>query len=203
MKLFNTPFFVHKVNPSRIWKMPADENKVYLTFDDGPTENITCWILDKLKEYNALASFFCVGDNLVKFPGTKMAMLAAGHTVANHSYNHINGFKTTVNEYVENVEKCEPLTQNLLFRPPYGKIKPAQTTALKQKGYKIIMWSVLTYDFLPGLDKNKSFKKITEHTKPGSIIVFHDNQKSEANMKYLLPRTLDWISEKGLGFGAL
>jgi len=203
LKLFTTPAFFQKVNPARTWRMPNEEKKVYLTFDDGPTEDITYWILDNLKQYNALATFFCVGENISQHRAQMQAMKEAGHTIGNHTYNHLNGFKTPVNEYVENTEKCTPLVNNMLFRPPYGKITQKQSGILRQKGYSVIMWSLLTYDYLENLDKEKAFNKIKKYAKPGSIIVFHDNKKAEDNMKYLLPKTLEYLSERGFQFAAL
>jgi len=203
LKLFTIPAFFQNVNPARTWRMPAGENKVYLTFDDGPTEHLTWWILETLKQYNALATFFCVGENILQYPDYTQAIRKAGHTIGNHTYNHLNGFKTPVSEYVENVEKCGPLVNNLLFRPPYGKITQKQTAALRQKGYSIIMWSLLTYDYLENLNKEKAFNKIKKYAKAGSIIVFHDNLKAEENLKYLLPETLEFLTGKGFMFGAL
>ncbi len=203
MKLFTTPAFFQKVNPARTWRMPTEDRKIYLTFDDGPTEEITYWILDSLKQFNALATFFCVGENISQYTAQMQAMKEAGHTVGNHTYNHLNGFKTPVNEYIENTEKCAPLVNNLLFRPPYGKITQKQSGILRQKGYSIIMWSLLTYDYLENLDKEKAFNKIKRYAEAGSIIVFHDNIKAEKNMKYLLPKTLEFLSENGFQFAAL
>jgi peptidoglycan/xylan/chitin deacetylase (PgdA/CDA1 family) len=203
MRFYHTPLIIQKLFPRLIWRMPGNEKCIYLTFDDGPSENITEWIAGLLKEYNAKGSFFCVGANLDKFPHKRQALIETGHTVANHTYNHLNAWKTPVNDYMANAAKCEAITCNKMFRPPYGLLKFAHMKALLKQDYKVIMWDVLTYDFDQTLQPEAAFKKVLKYTRPGSIILLHDNIKAEKNLKYLLPRILEHYSKLGFTFQAL
>ncbi len=203
MKVFHIPRIFQKLFPSLIWQVPTTEKVIYLTFDDGPTTELTSWITKTLSSYQAKGTFFCVGDNLQKHPEYLLKLLEAGHTVANHSFNHLKGWNTPLQEYITNVEKCETLTKNKIFRPPYGRIRLSQIKALKNLNYKIIMWDIMSYDFDPNLDVNLSYQKIIAHTKPGSILVFHDNIKAEHTLKYLLPKIMDYFQSQGYLFKAI
>lgn len=203
MKFYSTPAIIRKFYPGLVWHVETDKKEIFLTFDDGPGPKLTNWILDLLAQYNAKASFFCVGENLVRYPEIVQEMKNAGHLVANHTYNHLNGWRTDDETYIDNIEKCEVLTKNKIFRPPYGKIKKSQRKHLLSNNYRIIMWDLLTYDFEPGLNKERSLEKIYSITKPGSIIVFHDNIKAEENLRYLLPKTLEYFANLGYSFSSL
>lgn len=203
MKFYSTPAIIRKLFPDLVWHVETDKKEIFLTFDDGPCPQLTRWILEVLAQYNAKASFFCVGENLKRYPELTQEIRSAGHMVANHTYNHLNGWKTDDDTYINNVEKCEVLTMNKIFRPPYGKIKKSQRRKLISMNYKIIMWDLLTYDFDKKSDKEKSLKKIYKIARPGSIIVFHDNIKSEENLRYLLPKTLAYFAKSGYSFSSL
>ena len=203
MKFFHVPPLVQKLFPSLVWKLPGSGKDIYLTFDDGPTPELSKWIEDTLDAYNAKATFFCVGENLQRHPEWMPASRAKGHTVSNHTHNHLNGWQTSINDYVENTKRCEEITGNKMFRPPYGLITLKQIKELKAQNYKIIMWDIMPYDFDERLDPEKALRKIIRHAVPGSIIVFHDNVKAEKCLKYILPRTLEHFSKKGYGFPAL
>ena len=184
-----------------IWDIPSTQNKIlYLTFDDGPTTAATHWILSALDEYSAKATFFCVGENVAKHPEIYAALTDKGHAVGNHTYNHLNGWKTETADYINNVAKAGGLIQSRLFRPPYGKIKRSQARALKYKGFHIILWSVLTYDFDKGLNTDDAWENILKYTRPGSIIVFHDHLKAFDNLRELLPKTLEYFKLQGYVF---
>lgn len=197
MKLFHIPAVIRWLYPQYTWRRPADENKIYLTFDDGPAE-LCSWILDELDRHQAKATFFCVGGNVEKYPDQYARILERGHATANHTHNHLKGWKTADKEYVENVRRAAQLIRSKLFRPPYGRIKRSQAKKLMQEGYEVMMWSLLTYDFDSSLDKEKAWEQIQKGIKSGAIILFHDNLKAEENIKYLLPETLHAISAKGL-----
>jgi peptidoglycan-N-acetylglucosamine deacetylase len=203
MKFYSTPSIIRKLYPGLVWRVETGKKEIFLTFDDGPSPQLTHWILSNLAKYNAKASFFCVGENLVRYPKIVQDMKIAGHLVANHTYNHLNGWKTDDDTYINNIEKCEALTNNKIFRPPYGKIKKSQRLKLLSMNYRIIMWDLLTYDFDPELNKEKSMEKIRGITRPGSIIVFHDNIKSEENLRFLLPKTLEYFANLGYSFSSL
>ncbi len=207
--LAKTPKLVQRMFPKRIWAFPKNKNSVYLTFDDGPIPKVTLWVLDLLKEYNAKATFFCIGENIAKNPNIFRRILTEGHTVGNHTFNHLNGWETDASEYIDNFLLAEteilkwqedalvPFTNSKLFRPPYGKIKSGQSEAILKKDYRIIMWDVLSYDFDPTISEEKCFLNVSKNIQPGSIVVFHDSVKAEKNLRFSLPKVLKLISEKG------
>jgi len=182
--------------PSIICRMSASEKKLYLTFDDGPLPTVTPHVLSILKQYNAKATFFCVGDNVSKHPQEYAQLLNEGHAVGNHTMHHIKGWKTGTNTFLDNVEQCRKVIESHLFRPPYGRIKGKQINALKDK-YTIIMWSLLSLDFEKNLNIKKALANLKRKTKAGSIIVFHDSIKAEKNLKEILPQYLQFINAQG------
>jgi peptidoglycan/xylan/chitin deacetylase (PgdA/CDA1 family) len=213
-----TNILIKKLFSNYVWNIPNNENKVYLTFDDGPTPQITEWTLNQLKYYNAKATFFCIGDNIKKFPHIFHKVINEGHSIGNHTYNHLNGWNCSNEIYIKNVEQCSVISdQNLvfrnqssinsdckpntehcqLFRPPYGKIKPSQSIVLRNSGYKIIMWDVISYDFDAKTTPEKCLDNVLKNIKSGSIIVFHDSKKAYKNLEFVLPRTLHYLKEKG------
>ena len=209
-----TNWLFKKLFPNCIWELPNRENKIYLTFDDGPTPDITEWTLNLLKEYNAKATFFCIGENIKKYPEIFQKILSENHAIGNHTFNHMNGWETLPNDYLENTKLCESTiskfeTQNpkpetfKLFRPPYGKLKSCQSKGLLKLGYKIIMWDVISYDFDITLSKKKCLDNVIKNAKLGSIIVFHDSVKAFPNLKYVLPKTLKLLSKKGFVFDSI
>lgn len=200
-----TNYFIKKIFSNYFWDIPNCENKVYLTFDDGPTPEITEWTLDELKKNDAKATFFCIGNNIEKHPKIFEKIIADGHSIGNHTFTHLNGWKTSTNNYVENTKKCSSTITNIasstinqqLFRPPYGKIRPSQSKILRKLGHKIIMWDVISYDFDLKTTPEKCLDHVLKNITPGSIIVFHDSMKAEKNLKYVLPKTLEFLKEKG------
>lgn len=195
--------FIRMVFPNYIWKIPNDENKVFLTFDDGPTPEITEWVLEQLKTYNAKATFFCIGDNIQKHPELFQKSICEGHAIGNHTFNHLNGWDTSTAEYLKNVAFCESEIRSHnsehgnLFRPPYGKLKKSQSKILRESGYKVIMWDVLSRDYDATITPEKCLDNVLKNVESGSIIIFHDSKKAAQNLKYVLPRTLEFLKEKG------
>lgn len=204
-----THWLIKKLFSNYIWEMPNSENKIYLTFDDGPTPEITEWTLQQLKKYNAKATFFCIGDNIRKYPEIFKKVIEEGHSIGNHTFNHLNGWKTSKQEYLENAKKCQSEIYNLqpaictLFRPPYGKIKPSQSRELRKLGYKIIMWDIISYDFDAKISKEKCLENVLKNVKSGSIIVFHDSIKAFPNLEYTLPKMLEILNKKGFVFAKI
>ncbi|WP_396151201.1 polysaccharide deacetylase family protein [Flavobacterium sp.] len=188
-----------------VWSIPNHEKKVFLTFDDGPIPEITDWVLDQLKVYNYKATFFCIGNNIEKHPEVFNKLIEEGHAIGNHTFNHFKGWNTPNKTYFKEVELCEVEIQkssivNLkskLFRPPYGKIKPSQSRRLRKLGYKIIMWDVLSADYKKENSKEKCLENVLKNVESGSIIVFHDSIKAFPNLEYVLPKTLQFLSENG------
>lgn len=188
-----------------VWSIPTNEPIVYLTFDDGPTPEITEWVLYQLKEYNAKATFFCIGNNIKMYPEIFKKVIEEGHAIGNHTFNHVKGWKTSNKTYINEVESCEEVIRKSflkhqptkLFRPPYGKIKPSQSRILRKKGYKIIMWDVLSVDFDVNITSQNCLNNVIENIENGSIIVFHDSVKAFQNLEYTLPKTLDFLKNKG------
>lgn len=203
MYTIRTPFFLRRLYPSLIWRMPRDQKRIFLTFDDGPIPDVTPWVLNTLKRYGIKATFFCVGANIEKNPDIFKRMLDEGHQVANHTYNHISGWQHGIDTYLENVERCEHLTGSLLFRPPYGRGKRNQYKALKKRGYRIVMWDVLSGDFDMKLSNEKCLNGVLKYTRNGSIIVFHDNIKAVPRLEYALPRAIEYWLSAGYEFGLL
>ena len=199
---YTTPKFIQRLFPSLIWELPNDANKIYLTFDDGPHPRITQAVLDILNKYHAKATFFCVGDNVRKHPDMIAKIESAGHTIGNHTFHHTKGWGVNTIDYVQDVKACQEWVSSNLFRPPYGRITPAQIQALKSE-YKIIMWSILTCDYDPNLATREAFHFCTKKMKSGSIIVMHDSVKAEGNMLELLPMLLEYGTEKGFTFDAI
>lgn len=204
-----THWSVKKIFSNYIWDVSNTDKKVYLTFDDGPIPEVTEWVLSELKKHNAKATFFCIGDNVKKHPEVLKKVFADGHSVGNHTFNHLNGWKTATGDYIENSILCEKVLDDFdskskkLFRPPYGKIKPSQSKVLRKLGYKIIMWDVISYDFDTTISKEQCLENVLKNVKTGSIIVFHDSKKAFANLEYVLPRTLQFLKEKGFIFEKL
>lgn len=187
---------------SLIWDIPGKSGKIYLTFDDGPIPEITPKVLDILERYKAKATFFCVGENVTKHPGVYQQILDAGHATGNHTYHHLNGWETPVEEYISDVDKCSTLVNSSLFRPPHGRIRRSVIKHLR-KEYQIVMWSVLTGDYDKTLTPEKVLKNAIDHTTDGSIVVFHDSLKAEDNLFYALPRFLEHFSKKGCIFESI
>ncbi len=202
MYLAKTPAFIQRLFPDYTWRIPTQERVLYLTFDDGPIPEVTPWVLDMLRAYNAHASFFCVGENVQRYPDIFERMMQEGHAVGNHTHQHLNGWKTEPKVYLENVQQCATFVPGNLFRPPYGRLRPAQASALKKR-YRIILWDVLSGDFDPSIQPEKCFQNIIRHSRPGSIVVLHDSLKSEQNLHYALPSLLKFYTEKGWKFCAL
>ncbi len=196
---FQTPAFVHRLFPELLWNVPVTDDVIYLTFDDGPHPDITPKVLNILAQFDAKACFFCVGNNVHKYPKTFHQVLEEGHMVGNHSYHHINGWRTPNEFYFEDVEKCNKLVQSRYFRPPYGKIRPSQMKYLK-KYYQLVMWSALTYDFDAEITREECLDIAISKTSRGSIVVFHDSLKAEKNMLYALPRFLEHYAKMGYRF---
>lgn len=182
--------------------MPGDGDTVYLTFDDGPHPEITPWVMAELDKYNAKATFFCVGDNMRKYPETAKLLLDNGHRLGNHTYNHLNGWNTDNFAYLRNISQCDSYTKSELFRPPYGKIGLNQLLAVRKK-YKVIYWSILSRDFEADLNIEESLGYMKANTQAGSIVLFHDSVKAEKNMKQMLPIFLAHLAEKGYNFKTL
>jgi peptidoglycan/xylan/chitin deacetylase (PgdA/CDA1 family) len=199
MLLATVPKVVTRAFPSLIWHIPEREKIVYLTFDDGPIPETTPWLLSMLKSFNAKATFFCVGENVKKYNYLYKRLLDEGHSVGNHTYNHLVGWKTDNQTYIENINKANNLINTNLFRPPHGLIKNSQLQLIKDD-FKIVMWDVLSMDYDKSVSQEQCYRNVVNHAKPGSVIVFHDSIKAWENLKYALPKTLEYLSEKGYSF---
>ncbi len=193
---YTIPQLLQWMLPSITWKVKTPDKAVYLTFDDGPHPEITHWVLGELSKFKAKATFFCVGENVVKYPDVIKKIMEHGHAVGNHSFNHLKGWKTHNEVYFDNIEQCAQVLPSKLFRPPYGRITLSQWFHLKKK-YSVIMWSLLTRDYDTNLETDKAVKKIIKYISKGSVIVFHDSIKAEKNLKILLPQVLIYLNNNG------
>lgn len=198
--------------PNYLWDVASGQKDIYLTFDDGPTPEITTWTLDVLKRYNAKATFFCIGSNIQKQADIFLQTINDGHAIGNHTQHHIKGWRTTTEDYLLEVEQAQSEIEKLksspadvvkLFRPPYGQIKPEQGKKLMALGYKIVMWDVLSFDWEQEVSEEECFKNVMSKSKQGSIIVFHDSIKASKNMMYTLPKVLEHFTNEGYTFKAL
>lgn len=196
MYLVKTPPIIKTLFSDFIWNIDTEEKEVFITFDDGPIPELTPWVLDVLAEYGFKASFFCVGDNVRKYPEIYKRIINEGHTIGNHTYNHVNGWLTDQSTYLDNIKKCDVLIQTDFFRPPYGKMRRSQSAVIKNEK-TIVMWDVLSGDFDQTISKEKCLSNVIDNYNRGSIIVFHDNLKAETNLKYTLPRFLQHLSDHG------
>ena len=197
-------WLMRKVYSSALWRVPTQEKKIFLTFDDGPIPEITPEVLSILKKYKAKATFFCVGANIEKHPEVFQKIISEEHSIGNHTYNHLNGWKTNTKEYLENVSKwnsnCNYETK--MFRPPYGKMKLPQYSILNTQ-YTIVMWDALSGDFDQTISEEKCLQNVLTKTREGSIVVFHDSIKAKKNLFYALPKFLEHFTAKGFSFSAL
>ncbi|QTD36758.1 polysaccharide deacetylase family protein [Polaribacter batillariae] len=194
-----TPAFIARIFSKYTWRFSSDKKEIYLTFDDGPTPVITDFVLAELKKYQAQATFFCIGKNIKKYPEIFKRIISDGHSIGNHTQNHLNGWKSKNNIYIDDFLECDKVLQEKtkLFRPPYGKIKKKQASEIFKRGYKIVMWSVLSADFDTAISEEKCLQNVLKNTKNGSIIVFHDSVKAAEKLRYALPKILKEFSKKG------
>ena len=200
--MIKTPNVIQHLFPNFTWRVPTQEKVRYLTFDDGPIPYVTPWVLQCLETYQAKATFFCVGDNIQKHPDIFDQVVEAGHSVGNHTFNHLNGWTSDHIPYFHNVRHCAQLTHTVLFRPPYGRLRPKQAQFL-QRHYRIVMWDVLSADFDPMVSPDQCLHNVIDNATEGSIIVFHDNIKATENLFYALPRVLEHYAALGYRFEAL
>lgn len=189
--------------PQLTWTREVADKEVFLTFDDGPHPEITPWVVNELDKVGAKATFFVVGVNAQRYFTLVDKMQKSGHRVGNHTHRHIKGWRVSSNVYMEDIANCEDyLTENTIFRPPYGQINFASIPAIRKK-YEVIMWDVLSKDYLKRLNVKRALKRIKKATKPGSIIVFHDSAKAETNLKAMLPNYLKFLEEEGYKMSVL
>lgn len=196
------PRFLRPLFGNVIWRANTSSKVIYLTFDDGPVPEVTPRVLDILDRYGWKATFFCVGDNVARYPDLYADILKRGHKTGNHTFNHLKGFQYSKEEYVENVEKAAKFIDSKLFRPPHGRIKPSQLRALKKK-YKIVMWDVITHDYNKKLSPDRILQTVQKYLRSGSLVVFHDSVKAERNVLEALPRAIEFWQSKGYSWALI
>jgi len=199
MLIERPPVIYRMLFPGAIWRISQSEKCVYLTFDDGPVPEITPWVLDLLDKYNIKATFFCVGDNVRKYPEIYQQILDKGHLVGNHTFHHKQGFGCRTKNYVLNVDLATRFISSKLFRPPHGHLRFKQILKLR-KDYQVIMWDVVTRDYSKYLNAEQVFRNVKKYTRNGSVIVFHDSVKAEPRMKEALPKSIEWLQKQGYIF---
>ena len=202
MYLVKTPQLIQNLFPNFTWRIPTTEKVLYLTFDDGPIPEVTPWVLEQLQAFNAKATFFCVGENIKKHPEVFKQVVDQGHAVGNHSYNHLNGWATDNIPYFHNIRHCANQVRTVLFRPPYGRLKPKQAQFLARH-YRIVMWDILSGDFDPNISKEQCLSNVVNNARPGSIVVFHDSLKTEGKLSFVLPKVLAHFASLGYTFESL
>ena len=199
MLIEQPPKLLRWLYPRALWRMDKNVKAVYLTFDDGPIPNITPWVLDLLDKYNIKATFFLVGANVRKHPEEFKMIVERGHRVGNHTFNHISGLKYLSYNYLENTNKADELINSTLFRPPHGWMRWGQYMVLSHR-YTVVMWDLVTRDYSKRLNGRQVLRNVKKYVRNGSIITFHDSIKSEKNLKYALPRAIEWLLEQGYEF---
>lgn len=202
MYLVRPPFFLKWYYPGVLWRKNKAKPTLYLTFDDGPVPEITPFVLDTLEKHNVKATFFCVGENIEKHPDIYARIIAEGHRIGNHTQHHLKGWEHTDEDYLNDIYLCQKQTQTALFRPPYGRMKRSQLKKIRKK-FDVVMWDVLSGDFDPNLSPKACFDNVKKYSRPGSIIVFHDNPKAFHRLEYALPQTLEYFKNKGFIFELL
>jgi peptidoglycan/xylan/chitin deacetylase (PgdA/CDA1 family) len=201
--LVKSPYIITELSrKSLLWKIKSGEKNLFITFDDGPEPEVTQEVLDILARYNAKATFFMVGENVQRYPEIVQRIIAEGHSIGNHTYNHLNGVKVPDITYFKNIQKAAEVIESKLYRPPYGRIRTRQIAELKKR-YRIVLWSVLSGDFDVKISPEKCLNNVLRYSKSGSIIVFHDSQKAKERMLPALRGTLAHFSEKGFRFRAI
>ena len=203
-----TPIIIKGLFTRYIWCFLTSKREIYLTFDDGPIPEVTEFVLSQLKKFNVTATFFCIGENIQKYPSIFRKIITYGHGVGNHTYHHLNGWKTSTDDYIKNVIKTELLMKKnekntRLFRPPYGKIKRSQASILLKRNYKIIMWDIISADFDTKTSKEQCVENVLRKVKKGSIIVFHDSEKAKEKLYHALPIVLESLTNKGYKFKSI
>lgn len=193
------PQFIRQLYPGACWRMNSSERTVYLTFDDGPIPEVTPWVLDVLDKYNVKATFFMVGDNVRKHLDEYQMVVERGHRIGNHTHNHFQGLKVGTEQYVANTDKANCYLNTDLFRPPHGFMRLNQYRALSKR-YRIIMWDLVTRDYNPKLTGEQVLINVKKFVRPGSIITFHDSLRSIHNLRYALPRAIEWLQSEGYEF---
>lgn len=202
MLIEQLPLFFRRIYRGVTWRKDSKQKKIYLTFDDGPIPEVTPWVLDVLDSFGIKATFFCVGENVAKYPEIYQDILSRGHRTGNHTFNHVRGFITKTDRYLANVEKAAEYIHSDLFRPPHGDLTQKQYFALRKR-YQIIQWDLITRDYNKKLTGEQVFQIVRKHARNGSIIVFHDSIKAEANMRYAMPRAVEFMLSEGYTFETL
>lgn len=200
--LIRPPLLFRKIVRGALWRMNKKEKKIYLTFDDGPVPSATTDVLSILKKFNVKATFFCVGENVKKHPEIFQQLIDDGHALGNHTFHHVDGWNTTTRSYLREVQQCAEVFSSKLFRPPYGRMRPAQRKAIQRK-YKIVLWDVLTYDFDKNWSGEDCLQTALKYSREGSIVVFHDSEKAKERMLFALPKFIEEMLGKGFEFGVL
>lgn len=196
------PGFITSLFSDAVWRFAETERVVYLTFDDGPIPEVTPWLLDLLRKENISATFFCVGENVMKYPEVYRQILDNGHSVGNHTFNHWQGLKMNNQDYFRNIEKADEYIDSDLFRPPHGWLKRSQYNFLK-KQFRIIMWDLISCDYDARITPEKVFSNITDFVRSGSVITFHDSMKAKHNLQEALPLAIRWMKDEGYRFKAI
>ena len=204
--MIRTPWWLRQLYPGLLWHMPRQEKVVYISFDDGPHPEVTAFVLDQLKRFDAHASFFCIGKNVQQHPEIVARIVEEGHSLGNHTQHHLNGWKTSKMEYLHDVRQAQQHIPSALFRPPYGRITRQQAKAVKEllgKDSRIVMWDVLSADFDTHLSGEECLRYVVRNSGPGSIIVMHDSAKAWPRLEYMLPRLLQFFHDKGYDMKAI
>ncbi len=206
-----TPYFLKFLFPKYTWDFfnISKEKTIYLTFDDGPTPEVTEFVLKQLNQYGAKATFFCIGENIKKHPTIFNKIIEEDHSIGNHTMNHLKAWKNDTATYIENISACEKqiskhtTVKNKLFRPPYGQISKSKLGIIQKLGYEVILWDIVAKDWKKSLSPQQCAKNVINNSQNGSILVFHDSIKAYRNLKYTLPKVLAYFTNEGYLFNKI
>lgn len=202
--IVHPPNFLRQFFKNFLWKINPEEGRkvIYITIDDGPIPELTPGTLEMLAEFGAKATFFCVGENVQRYPDIYQQIVKGGHSVGNHTFNHLKGSRTKIKEYVQNVHLADEYIKTKLFRPPHGILRKPQARIIN-KEKKVVLWDVLSEDYNRRLSPEQCWKNVERNTTSGSIIVFHDNIKAEPRQRFSLRQTLEHFGALGYEFAPI
>lgn len=209
---YQIPICLQRLYGGVVWRGGREQKVVYLTFDDGPIPEVTPLLLDVLDRYGVKATFFCVGENVARYPDLARDIVRRGHAIGNHTYHHLRGWRTPLHDYVTDVQQADDVLHRILgdswqptglMRPPHGRMTGRQKRCLRRT-HTIVLWDVLTHDYnAKAYTPERILRIVKRFTRNGSVLVFHDSIKSQPSMLQALPQVIEWLLAQGYQLATL